>query len=250
MGGRVTQSSEKFGLVRRVLLALGLSPEAVDDIIERILDFLFEKNKAQQPAAPPRFPYLLRDNFLSPAELDFYRVLQSAVGQDALIFAKVKLLDLFQVKASDPREARSLSNKIDRKHVDFLLCDPATVQPVAGIELDDKSHQRADRMARDEYVEQVFAAAGLPLVRVPVRREYSTADLRAVLKPHLPGLPGEAPATPVAAVAPAATPPCPKCGREMILRTSKSGANQGGKFWGCSDFPRCRGMLKYDAPAG
>lgn len=29
----------------------------------------------------------------------------------------------------------------------------------------------------------------------------------------------------------------------MILRTAKGGANQGGQFWGCGNYPRCRGIL-------
>jgi restriction system protein len=33
---------------------------------------------------------------------------------------------------------------------------------------------------------------------------------------------------------------CPKCGRPMVLRTAKSGNNQGNQFWGCSGFPKCR----------
>jgi hypothetical protein len=28
----------------------------------------------------------------------------------------------------------------------------------------------------------------------------------------------------------------------MILRTAKSGANSGGRFWGCSNFQRCRSI--------
>jgi restriction system protein len=32
---------------------------------------------------------------------------------------------------------------------------------------------------------------------------------------------------------------CPKCEREMVLKTAQKGANAGGKFWGCSSFPRC-----------
>lgn len=35
---------------------------------------------------------------------------------------------------------------------------------------------------------------------------------------------------------------CPKCGNEMILRESKRGANAGNKFWGCSNYPRCKGV--------
>lgn len=34
---------------------------------------------------------------------------------------------------------------------------------------------------------------------------------------------------------------CPKCGAEMIEREAKRGANAGSAFWGCSQFPRCRG---------
>lgn len=35
---------------------------------------------------------------------------------------------------------------------------------------------------------------------------------------------------------------CPKCGKPMLLRTVKSGENQGKEFWGCSGFPKCRTM--------
>ena len=33
-------------------------------------------------------------------------------------------------------------NKISGKYIDFLFCDPVTMQPVLAIELDDASHQR------------------------------------------------------------------------------------------------------------
>jgi restriction system protein len=36
---------------------------------------------------------------------------------------------------------------------------------------------------------------------------------------------------------------CPKCGKPMILRTARSGHNQGKQFFGCSDYPKCR-MVK------
>jgi len=37
------------------------------------------------------------------------------------------------------------------------------------------------------------------------------------------------------------SPSCPKCGAEMVLRTARKGQNAGSQFWGCSDFPKCRG---------
>ena len=48
-------------------------------------------------------------------------------------------------------------------------------------------------------------------------------------------------------------PDCPKCGRPMVSRTARRGANAGSEFWGCSEFPRCRGIVQgqppVDAPA-
>ena len=35
---------------------------------------------------------------------------------------------------------------------------------------------------------------------------------------------------------------CPKCGKEMVLRTAKKGPHAGKQFWGCSNFPNCRGV--------
>ena len=37
---------------------------------------------------------------------------------------------------------------------------------------------------------------------------------------------------------------CPKCGSSMLIRETKKGANVGGSFWGCSMFPKCRGIVK------
>ena len=34
---------------------------------------------------------------------------------------------------------------------------------------------------------------------------------------------------------------CPVCNSPMVLRTARKGVNAGSKFWGCSQFPNCRG---------
>ncbi len=39
-------------------------------------------------------------------------------------------------------------------------------------------------------------------------------------------------------------PLCPKCGALMALRTAKSGKNAGTQFWGCSAYPKCRGVVE------
>lgn len=37
---------------------------------------------------------------------------------------------------------------------------------------------------------------------------------------------------------------CPKCERPLVLRTATKGFNRGEQFWGCTQFPRCRYILR------
>jgi hypothetical protein len=68
-------------------------------------------------------------------------------------------------------------NRISAKHVDFLLCDPSDVSPVLAIELDDATHERADRRRRDAFLDEAFASAGLPLARFRAGTAYDPAQL-------------------------------------------------------------------------
>ena len=123
------QNQERFSLLRSILRTLGLSAEAVNDVVDRIVDFLTEKDTKQ--VNPREYPYHTREHFLSPAEQSFYLVLKKAASDWALICPKVALGDLFYAKSSDASKFRIFTNKIDRKHVDFLICDPGTVSPCA-----------------------------------------------------------------------------------------------------------------------
>lgn len=40
---------------------------------------------------------------------------------------------------------------------------------------------------------------------------------------------------------PSAVPACPACGAAMKMRVAKRGANTGGEFWGCVQYPACKG---------
>lgn len=215
-------------------------------------------------------PYRIRDDFLSPAELSFHHVLRAAVGDWAVICSKVSLADLFYAKTGSHKVNTSYTNRIARKHVDFLLCDPQSLKPLLGIELDDSTHSRAARKRRDDFVDQVFAAAGLPLLRQPVQSAYDVRELGSALR-SLAGRdqqtaaqmsPGPTVQGPVDASLPEAEwleqqaeassraspnaegpPPCPRCGQPMVLRTvHREGSRKGSRFWGCPSYPRCHGL--------
>lgn len=42
------------------------------------------------------------------------------------------------------------------------------------------------------------------------------------------------------------SPECPVCGKGMVLREAKKGKTEGKKFWGCTQFPKCRGVVELD----
>ena len=191
------------------------------------------------PARAKELPYRQRDDFLSPAEFSFYRVLCGVVGDRGVVCPKVNLNDIFYV--ARPNENQAYRNKIDRKHVDFLVCDPKTMRPRFGIELDDASHGRRDRQNRDEFVEAVFEVAGLRLLRVPAQRSYNAKELCPQVGPCLDAKPAKQPLSPP--VPGSGPPPCPKCGVPMVLRTASKGPQAGQKFYGCRNYPRGRGII-------
>lgn len=41
-------------------------------------------------------------------------------------------------------------------------------------------------------------------------------------------------------------PSCPACGKRMVLRLARKGKGAGSNFWGCSDYPRCKGSRARD----
>lgn len=238
----MTESEPKqYRLLRKLLKALGLSQERIAELIAIIQSWLATD---RETAAEPEFPYRLRDDLLTAAELNFYRVLQAAVSDWAVLLVKINLGDLFYASTGDYGQNMAYRNRIARKHVDFLLCDPETMRPLVGIELDDSSHNRPDRRERDAFVDTVFASAKLPLVHVPVSRSYPTGRLREFLRQKASITQGSGASTGMTGEEPAETavPNCPRCQSPMIRRTAQRGTNAGSQFWGCSNYPDCRGI--------
>lgn len=264
---------ERHPILRAALRAIGLSEDRVSQVIQFIVELLDEVPGGTE-AGRDLGAFRLRDDFLSPAEKSFFRVLRGVVGSEGEVLAKIRLGDLFYPSRGDYGDRVSLRNRVDRKHVDFLVCRPDTFEPWFGLELDDASHRRPERVERDELVNQVFAAAGLPLVRIPAKAGYATAEVGRLLreKAGFRGQMAQAPATPSdPARGPGASiedaprardpqrvpvppamgtlsptqdaPACPKCGSVMVPRTARNGSKAGTSFWGCPNYPNCRGIV-------
>ena len=181
-------------------------------------------------------PYRLRERFLTAPEVALFRALREMAGDHYVILAKVALNDIFYIVR--PNENVHYFNKLFRKHVDFLLCDPRTFAPQIGVELVRPIPAGGTRSA-DQFVEDLFVTAGLPLVQVPADSRYEISGLvrlfqQAVTKARQIE-------RRLADSGRDSIPLCPVCGKMMVLRTHRTGAEAGQLYYGCIDNPGCPG---------
>ena len=186
-----------------------------------------------------RLPYRLREPFLSAPELSLYRVLVELVEDRYVICPKVALNDIFLIVR--PNENVHYFNKIFRKHVDFLLCHPKTLKPAFGIELV-KPIAKNDTRESDQFMQDLFLGAGLPLVQIPSSERYKIVDLVDLFKHAL--LKVKDTGSLRATTKSDSVPMCPVCGRMMVLRIHRAGPDAGMKYYGCMDNPHCPGLVE------
>lgn len=213
-----------------------------------------------------------RGEIFTPAERSFYGVLQQAIGDKYAVFGKVRLGDVIQpAKNLSSNQRQSAWNKINRKHIDFLICHKDDLSLVACLELDDKSHKRGDRSQRDEFVDQALGSAGILILRFVAKKAYSVGEIKerlsVTLEPTVEAPNQEAetlipissensgsqiptpenlstgsekavPETPSRSA-----PVCPSCDVAMVKRQAKKGPNAGKWFWACPNFPKCRKVV-------
>ena len=188
-----------------------------------------------------RLPFRLRKQFLSFTEMVLLSVLREMADGRYVICPKVALNDIFYIQR--PNENVHFYNKIFRKHVDFLLCEPDTMKPVFGVDLV-KPIAKDETRSSDQYMEDLFLSAGLPLIHVPSSESYKLSDLvhlfqLAVMKVKEAENLREDDSSD-------SSPSCPKCGLTMVLRIHRSGSQAGKRYYGCMNAPTCSGEVAID----
>ena len=129
------------------------------------------------------FPYAARESLMTESELRFFAVLEEALADTFRIHSKVRLEDIIRVRSeTDPRTAFTARNRIKSRHIDFVLCDPDTLEIVASVELDDRSHDRPDRMKRDDFVDEALRVSGIPCIRFAVQDQYCPKEIRGAIE--------------------------------------------------------------------
>jgi very-short-patch-repair endonuclease len=142
-------------------------------VLKYLASRLERRSKGSKTDLYEPIPYLL-----SESEKKFHEVLYDAVGQRYLIYPKVGLSDIVDVRKRLARsDSQAAWNRINQKHVDFILCSPGDYRVLAVIELDDKSHGDPRRQDRDLFVDEVLKTVGLPILHVKAARDYDPQQL-------------------------------------------------------------------------
>jgi hypothetical protein len=121
-------------------------------------------------------PYKKQSALISDGERQFYHVLRAAVGAQWTVLLMVRLTDVVSIP-DDVADRDDWQKRIEGQRIEFLICDAHTLEPKAAIDLDDRPPEGADE-PRNPLLAETFAAAGLPLLRVPMSNCYNTAELR------------------------------------------------------------------------
>ena len=140
--------------------------------------------KHNADAAIPDEVSLRAQPLLTQAEAAFYNILQLAVHEQYLVFARVPIWSLVQIKAKDPKDIRvaaSFINRLSKKCVDFVLVHPGTLDVEKVVELEDSSNGRPHKQLRDRMAQLVCRSAGITMIRVKKQDAYTVPTLATLL---------------------------------------------------------------------
>ena len=124
----------------------------------------------------PKYQYKKKDFFMSKPEHELYKVLINAVGEKYYVFPQVHLPSIIDNKVVG-QNWKSAFKHINQKSVDFVLCDKDYISPKLAIELDDRTHNRQDRIERDIEVERILKEAKIPLLRLENHGQFNVIEL-------------------------------------------------------------------------
>ncbi len=173
-----------FGLIAGIVVVVAIKFQ------EPLKKLASDKNE-NKPKVEFALHYQKREPFLSAAELSFFQVLRSVLknptdpyGDDqALVMCKVRVADLVSVKKGLERSvSQSAFNRIKAKHVDFVLVRPVDMSVLCVIELDDSTHRQKKVQERDQLMDSIYGAVGMPIMHVPCRRGYVKEELAGMIR--------------------------------------------------------------------
>lgn len=140
----------------------------------------WERNQnREQPVDEPKTRVSLRDSVMDEGMKRLFQALTEATRSDAIVLPKVRLSNFLQVKSTECLEE---AIKMDRKCVDFMICQPESLKPLAVVQL---AREQASENSIDKFTTRALAQVGILVLQIRERNEYPVAGLRRQLIPKL-----------------------------------------------------------------
>ena len=126
--------------------------------------------------------YEKNESLYSKEEKNFLTALNLALGGEYQVQGKVRLGDLVSPNGEMNKEQSSTAKyRIEREHVDYVICHPVTMEIVGVVEFDENLSRRHGVQERDYLVNQVLRVANIPIVHVAAAANYNVDVLRSRL---------------------------------------------------------------------
>ena len=122
------------------------------------------------------WPFYAKKPLTNPEQILYYRLIDAL--PENIVLSQVQLSRFLGVKKGF--NFNEWNNRINRMSIDFLICLKDS-SIVAAIELDDKTHEREDRIQADEKKNKALADAGVRLIRWNVKNMPNTEAIKKEL---------------------------------------------------------------------
>jgi very-short-patch-repair endonuclease len=160
--------------MKHLLLMLGVMLIAC---LAGLAPILLKRLKLQSLSNQQVLPDFTANKPLTEREQVFYfRLIEAA--SESVVLAQVQVSCLMSVRGAG---RQAWFNKISRKSVDYVVCRK-DFSVIAAIELDDNSHNRADRQSADKDKDTALEAAGIRLLRFKGGELPSAAVLKMAIE--------------------------------------------------------------------
>ncbi len=142
---------------------------------------LLGENSSKKEKVKPLYKYKKKDFLITRPEHEFFDILVEILGDKYHVFTQVHLPTILDHKVPNGQNWKGAFSHINGKSVDFVICDKDYIKPLLAIELDDKSHEREDRILRDSEVERMMEESGMKLVRFENHGNFDKEEIRKTI---------------------------------------------------------------------
>lgn len=150
--------------------------------IAATLLFIAVKAKRGDKADDTPWPFYAKKPLSGPEQVLYFRLCKAL--PEHIVLAQVGLSRILGVKKGN--NFGEWFNRINRMSADFVICSKDSTIVVV-IELDDSSHEKADRQTADAKKNKALGSAGIRIVRWSVKSMPDEAAIKGLLISPLNG---------------------------------------------------------------